>query len=102
MKKTFYESVYRVVSQIPKGKVATYGQIARLAGNAKAYRAVGMAMKMNPDMKLVPCHRVVGSDGAMHGYTAGDGITTKITLLKKEGVSFSDNNVQLNISQWKK
>ncbi len=99
---SFYDKVYKVVSQIPKGKVATYGQIARLAGNSKAYRAVGTAMAKNPDMKTIPCHRVVGSDGAMHGYSAGHGITTKMALLKKEGVKFSGKKVDVSHSQWEK
>lgn len=100
MQKTFFEKVYAVVSQIPRGKVATYKQVARLAGNPRASRAVGTAMRKNPDMKTIPCHRVVGSDGAMHGYSAGDGVVTKINLLKKEGVSFSKNNTVLQSSFW--
>src|SRR3990167_9432499 len=87
-KKSFYSKVYEVVKKIPKGKVLTYKQVARLAGSPKAYRAVGSAMKKNPDMKTIPCHRVVGSDGKMHGYSTGQGIKTKIKLLKKEGVKF--------------
>ncbi|OGK33151.1 hypothetical protein A3E10_01110 [Candidatus Roizmanbacteria bacterium RIFCSPHIGHO2_12_FULL_37_23] len=97
----FYAKVYAVVSKIPKGKVATYQQVARLAGNSKAFRAVGTAMKNNPDMKTIPCHRVVGSDGRMHGYSAGEGVNTKITMLTDEGVTFVGDRVQLAISQWK-
>lgn len=100
MQKTFFEKVYAVVSQIPRGKVATYKQVARLAGNPRASRAVGTAMRKNPDMKTIPCHRVVGSDGAMHGYSAGQGVSTKIQMLKKEGVSFSKNNTILQSSFW--
>lgn len=100
MKKSFYSKVYGVVAQIPKGKVASYKQIAKLAGNSKAARAVGTAMKNNPDIKTVPCHRVVGVDGAMHGYSAKGGIATKIRLLNKEGVKFNGNKVDLNLSRW--
>lgn len=95
-KKTFYSKVYDVVKKIPKGKVLTYKQVASLAGSPKAFRAVGSAMRKNPDMKNIPCHRVVGSDGKMHGYSAGQGIPTKIKLLKKEGVKFIGNKCLLN------
>lgn len=102
MSQNFTTKIYSVASQIPKGKVATYQQIARLAGNPKASRAVGSAMRKNPDMKVVPCHRVIGSDGTMHGYSAGQGIKTKIEMLKKEGVIFKGNKVDLKLSQWAK
>lgn len=95
-KKSFYSKVYEVVKKIPKGKVLTYKQVARLAGSPKAFRAVGSAMRNNPDMKNIPCHRVVGSDGKMHGYSAGQGIKTKINLLKKEGSKFIGNKVNLD------
>ncbi|MEK7070857.1 MAG: MGMT family protein [Patescibacteria group bacterium] len=96
--KSFYTKVYEVVSTIPRGKVATYKKVAYLAGSPRASRAVGTAMKNNPDMKRVPCHRVVGSDGTMRGYSAGDGIATKIVMLKREGVSFKGNKVVLKDS----
>lgn len=99
MKTSFYSKVYDVVQKIPIGKVATYKQIAKLAGNENACRAVGTAMKNNPDMTIIPCHRVVGSDGTMHGYSAGQGVSTKIEMLKKEGVSFVGNQVNLEISK---
>lgn len=97
---SFYAKVYEVVKKIPKGKIATYKVVAKLAGNPRAYRAVGTAMKNNPDLKTIPCHRVVGSDGKMHGYSAGDGITTKIRMLKTEGVSFAGDKAQLSVSGW--
>ena len=99
---TFTQKVYQVASKIPKGKVATYGQIARLAGNAKAARAVGMAMRSNTDRALVPCHRVVASDGKLTGYAFGNGINTKKEMLKKEGVVFKENSVDLTESLWNK
>lgn len=102
MDKSFYTQVYAVVRQIPRGKVATYQDIAKLAGSPGASRAVGTAMKNNPDMRTIPCHRVVGSDGKMHGYSAGKGITSKIHLLKTEGVVFSGDKVKLNAFRWKK
>ena len=66
---TFTEKVYKIAAKIPKGKVATYGQLAKMAGKPRAARAVGMCMKHNPDMKVVPCHRVVASDGKLTGYS---------------------------------
>jgi len=97
---TFRERVYNIVATIPTGKVATYGQIGSLAGNAKAGRAVGMCMKTNPFAPHVPCHRVVGADGRLVGYSGGDGITTKKSMLQKEGVRFIKNRVDLSKSQW--
>ena len=97
---TFTQQVYKVVQRIPAGKVATYGQVAQLAGSPGAARAVGTAMKHNPDMTVTPCHRVVGSDGSMHGYAFGDGVTTKEQMLKREGVSFTGGKVELAVSGW--
>lgn len=99
---SFTERVYRVVSTIPAGKVATYGQVAALAGNPLASRAVGMAMHGNKDTNKVPCHRVVSSTGKLTGYAFGNGIATKKALLKKEGVVFKAERVDLAISGWKK
>lgn len=96
----FQNAVYETVKQIPKGKVATYKQIAHMAGNSRAARAVGMCMKHNPDMATIPCHRVVATDGKLTGYSAGDGITTKKQMLMNEGVSFNGNRVNLSLSQW--
>lgn len=100
MRKTFYSKVYEIVREIPRGRVATYKDIARLAGSPQAARAVGTAMKINPDMKTIPCHRVVGSDGGMHGYSANRGIISKIDLLKKEGIAFAGNKVKLLQYRW--
>ena len=100
MDKTFCQKVYEVVKKIPQGKVLTYQDVARLAGNVKASRAVGTAMKNNPNKSVIPCHRVVGSDGAMHGYAFG-GEEIKIEMLKKEGIIFRKSRVILEISRWK-
>ena len=101
-KSTFRERVYRVARSIPRGKVATYGQLARLAGNPKAARAVGMYMKTNPDAPAIPCHRVVASSGALTGYSAKGGIPAKKKMLLKEGVVFRGDRVDLSQSRWKK
>jgi O-6-methylguanine DNA methyltransferase len=98
----FSEQVYQITKRIPKGKVATYGQIARLAGNPKAARVVGRLMKENPNTPDTPCHRVVGSDGTLVGYSGVGGIKTKKNLLLFEGVKFHKDKVALTISLWKK
>ena len=96
---SFSTKVYSVVAKIPKGRVATYGQIARLAGSARAARAVGQLMAHNKNPKNVPCHRVVGSTGALTGY-AFDGISAKQKKLMAEGVSFRGTQVDLSTSLW--
>ena len=80
----FREKVYSVVKKIPRGKVLTYKQVAKIAGSPKAYRAVGNIMHNNPDLENIPCHRVVRSDGRAGGYR--DGRAKKIKILKSEGV----------------
>lgn len=99
---SFSSKVYAFAAKIPKGKVATYKQLASLAGNKNAARAVGMCMKHNADRKLVPCHRVVASDGSLTGYSYGKGISTKKNILLKEGVQFIGDKVNLSRSLWKK
>jgi methylated-DNA-protein-cysteine methyltransferase related protein len=96
----FKDRVYKVIGQIPKGKVATYGQIARLAGNSKAARSVGALMKHNPYAPEVPCHRVVGSSGQLIGYSIEKGIATKKQLLVSEGVAFKREKVDLKKYLW--
>ncbi|HKC14349.1 MAG TPA: MGMT family protein [Patescibacteria group bacterium] len=98
--KSFKDKVYEVTRKIPKGKVATYGQVARLAGNSKAARAVGMFMKTNPDAPETPCHRVVASSGELTGYSGKGGLSGKRKMLLKEGVRFKGDIVDLSLSQW--
>lgn len=95
----FSTRVCALVAKIPKGKVATYGQIARLAGSPRAARAVGQLMARNKDTKRVPCHRVVGGTGALTGY-AFDGVSMKRKKLLDEGVSFKGARVNLLASRW--
>ena len=78
----FKKEVYKLVRKIPKGKITTYGEIAR-ALRTRAYRHIGKILKENRDKK-VPCHRVVLSNGKVGGYNRG--INTKIKLLRKEGI----------------
>lgn len=101
MTSSFTRTVQAVVASIPKGKVATYGQVAELAGSPGAARAVGTIMRTNKDTEAVPCHRVVGSTGALTGYAYGNGILTKKQLLEKEGVKFAGAKVDLKLSQWR-
>ena len=98
----FATKVYNLVKQIPTGKVASYQDIAKLAGSPKAARAVGMLMKHNPDIENIPCHRVIGSDGKMHGFAGSGGIPEKIQRLKAEGIEFDGDKIDLNRFRWQK
>jgi O-6-methylguanine DNA methyltransferase len=100
MLKNFSETVYQILRTVPKGKVVTYGQLAELSGKPKAARAIGMLMAKNPDAPHTPCHRVVASDGSLHGYSGGDGLPTKMKMLVDEGVAIKNNKVDLSISRW--
>lgn len=100
-RKSFRERVYQITAKIPKGYVATYGQIAHLAGNKRAARAVGMCMKINPFAPRVPCHRVVASDGKLTGFSAPGGIVKKKEMLLAEGVVFIKEKVDLSKSLFK-
>lgn len=101
MNTSFKAKVYELTRQIPKGKVATYGQIAKLAGSPKAARAVGALMKTNPDAPNTPCHRVVAADGQLTGYSGEGGVAGKKRMLLSEGVEFQSEKVNLSLSQWK-
>ncbi|MEK7664001.1 MAG: MGMT family protein [Patescibacteria group bacterium] len=78
----FQSKVFKIVQKIPKGKVLTYGQVAKLTGNPKAFRAVGNILNTNYNLSI-PCHRVIRSDGKIGGYNRG--VDKKLELLKKEG-----------------
>jgi O-6-methylguanine DNA methyltransferase len=97
---SFRDKIYDFTRQIPKGKVATYGQLAKLAGNPKAARAIGAFMKTNPDAPHTPCHRVVASDGSLTGYSGVGGIKKKKEMLISEGVKFRKEKVDLSLSLW--
>ena len=87
---SFFESVYEVVKQIPKGKVASYGQIALAVGSPRASRQVGWALHCNPYQGIVPCHRVVFRDGSLTQGFAFGGMEVQKSLLENEGVIFKD------------
>jgi len=96
----FAAQVYALARKIPRGKVATYGQLAKLVGHPGAARAVGLLMKHNPYAPKVPCHRVVAADGNLTGFSGGDGIPTKRRMLSEEGVQFKGDKVWMAQSQW--
>jgi methylated-DNA-[protein]-cysteine S-methyltransferase len=78
------ERVREAVRSIPPGETATYGEIARAIGDPGAARAVGAALGSNPFPIVVPCHRVLAADGALHGFSAPGGIATKRRMLEIE------------------
>ncbi len=80
----FQQAVWRALQALPRGLTATYGQIATAAGSPSAYRAAGAAIGRNPVSILVPCHRVLGSKGALTGYAGG--LPLKQSLLRLEGI----------------
>jgi methylated-DNA-[protein]-cysteine S-methyltransferase len=82
----FQKKVWRELCKIPKGKTITYKELARRIGKPKAIRAVASAVGANPMTVVIPCHRVVRSDGTLGGYSGKGGIKTKRTLLLQEGV----------------
>jgi O-6-methylguanine DNA methyltransferase len=96
----FSDRVRAAVASIPKGKVATYRDIAVAVGSPGAARAVGGVMRTNKDPKAVPCHRVVGSDGSLAGYAFG-GLSAKRNILMGEGVSFKGAHADLAKSGWR-
>jgi len=84
----FFKTVYEIVKKIPTGKVATYGQVARAAGNPRMARQVGWALHQNPEEGIIPCHRVVNRfGGCCEGFAFG-GIEVQRALLEGEGVVF--------------
>ncbi len=88
---SFDEKVWKALKKIPKGKVATYKQIAGLAGSPNAFRAVGNACNKNPHAPMTPCHRVVSSSGSLGGYAGG--LKKKIKLLESEGIRIKNNRI---------
>ncbi len=87
--------IYEAVKKIPKGKVATYGQVALLAGNGKMSRAVGNALHRNPDPENIPCYRVVNAKGELAGEFAFGGCGVQRKLLEADGITFTGDRVDL-------
>ena len=87
--------IYEAVKKIPKGKVATYADVAEMAGDRKMARAVGNALHKNPDPGTIPCHRVVNSKGELAGKYAFGGAWKQAQILESEGVEVVDGRVNL-------
>ena len=92
--------IYEMVRQIPQGKVATYGQIALLAGNPRWARVVGYALHVNPDPDNIPCYRVVNRLGQVSCAFAFGGKNRQIELLQNEGITVVDGRVDMSKYQW--
>lgn len=91
-----FELIYEQVKKIPRGSVATYGQIARLSGNPHWARVVGYALHANPAFGEIPCHRVVNKNGELTKSFAFGGIDVQTALLESEGVKVVDGKVDLD------
>lgn len=91
-----FERIYKVVCEIPKGKVATYGQVAAMAGNPRWARVVGYALHNNPAPIIIPCHRVVNREGKVAEAFVFGGGNEQRRLLEEEGVTFlKDGSVNM-------
>lgn len=89
--------IYEAVMKIPKGRVATYGQVAEMAGDRRMARAVGNALHKNPDPDRIPCYRVVNARGELAGEFAFGGSGAQQRLLEADGIAVIDGRVDLNI-----
>ena len=99
---TTFDLIYDVVRRIPQGKVASYGQVAALAGNPRWARVVGYALHRNPEPGVIPCHRVVMADGRVTPGFAFGGPDVQRALLEGEGVRFRDDGtVDMAVYQWR-
>ncbi len=91
-----FEKIYKVVMEIPKGRVATYGTVALLAGNPRWARVVGYALHNNPAPGVIPCHRVVNREGRVAPAFAFGGEDVQRQLLEAEGIVFeADGHIDL-------
>lgn len=86
------QKVYRKLLAVPKGKVTTYGELAKAVGLENGQRVIGQIMNRNPFPVVIPCHRVVKSDGKIGGYYYGEKVKTK--MLSDEGITISDGKIK--------
>ena len=93
--------IYEAVKKIPRGRVATYGQVAALAGDKKMARAVGNALHHNPDPEHIPCYRVVNAKGELSGAFAFGGADEQARLLEADGIEVVNGCVDLEKYGWK-
>ncbi len=97
-----FERIYEVVKMIPRGRVASYGQVAAMAGNPRWSRVVGYALHVNPDPDGIPCYRVVTKDGGLSEAFAFGGINMQRELLERDGVEFTpDDRVVMEKYRWR-
>lgn len=85
------KKIYKKLLEVPKGKITTYGELAKAVGMKNGQRAVGKIMNKNPYPVIVPCHRVVKSDGKVGGYAYGEEI--KSNMLQKEGIKIKNGKI---------
>ena len=96
LNKNFFERVYEKLLLIPKGKVTTYGEIARAIGNPKMSRQVGFALHCNPKPDVYPCYRVVNRFGGLSSAFAFGGVNKQKELLENDGIEVVDDKVDLS------
>ena len=87
------EKIYKKLLQVPSGKITTYGELSRSIGLENGQRIVGQIMKKNPFPVIIPCHRVVKSNGSIGGYAFGANI--KQNMLLKEGINVKNNKIEI-------
>ena len=97
---TVFDKIYEVVRKIPRGKVATYGQVAILAGNSRWARVVGYALHSNPDPDGIPCYRVLNRLGELAPAFAFGGAEVLAELLRADGIEVTDGRVDLEKYLW--
>jgi len=85
------KKIYKKLLEVPKGKITTYGELAKAVGLKNGQRAVGKIMNKNPYPVIIPCHRVVKSDGKIGGYAYGEEI--KSDMLSKEGITIKNGKI---------
>ncbi len=102
MERSAFDKIYEVVKAIPYGQVATYGQVAALAGNTRWARVVGYALHVNPDPDHIPCYRVVNKEGRVSDAFAFGGGNRQLELLQAEGVEFVGDCVDMARYQWER
>ena len=101
MENNFFERVYEFVKKVPKGKVVTYGDVARAIAAPRCARQVGWALHCNPQQGVIPCHRVVFADGSLTSGFAFGGIDIQKAMLLSEGVEVSDDyKINLKKFRW--
>ena len=98
----FFEKVYDIVSRIPEGQVATYGQIALIMGSPHSSRIVGYAMNKAPSDQNLPCHRVVNREGKLAPDYVFGGQEIQRGMLEKEGITFLENGcIDMEKHMWR-